>query len=121
VLARVAAALVVSAVAIPGATAAGDAAPVRIVARIDTGAAPCTATSAFGAVWVVNLSNGDVVRVSPKTNHVLPGRIRVGPEPCGLAAGAGSLWIDGYGSNRILRVNPRTRKVIARIRVGGHP
>ena len=52
------------------ATDAGRAfAPVRVVAKISTGAGPCIATPVRGRIWVSNFNGWTLARVDPRTNR----------------------------------------------------
>src|SRR5690349_5929038 len=86
----------------------------EVVARVQTGVAPCSETGGFGYLWVGNNGAGTISRVDPATNTVTA-TIGVGRGPCGVAVGAGAVWVDGYGSSSVIRVNPTTLKVVKRI------
>ena len=79
------------------AAAASNGTP-QVVARIVTGAGPCSETGGFGYVWVGVGGAGTLERIDPATNTVTA-KIPVGPGPCGVAVGAGSIWVDGYGTH----------------------
>ena len=96
-------------------------APVRVIAKIATGAGPCIASPARGRVWVSNFNAWTLARVNPRTNRVVGLPLRVGKQPCGLAHGDGSLWVGPFGTRTVERVNPATGKVVKRIVIGGTP
>jgi Uncharacterized conserved protein len=98
--------IVVAAVAASGST--------QVVAKIDTGAGPCSETGGFGSVWVGVGGAGSLARIDPATNAVT-GSVDVGFGPCGVAIGAGSVWVDGYGTSSVIRVDPVRMKVTKRI------
>ena len=89
------------------------------VAKVATGAHPCGAVAAAGAVWVANDAGGTVARIDPRTNRVTR-RISVGRGVCEVAAGFGALWVASYETGALLRVDLRTYRV-RRIRVGDSP
>ena len=86
----------------------------QVVAKIETGAGPCSEIGGFGYVWVGVGGANALARIDPATNTVTAS-IPVGAGPCGVATGAGSVWVDGYGSHSVIRVNPATLKVVKRI------
>jgi virginiamycin B lyase len=102
----VAGVIVVAALAAPGST--------QVVAKIDTGAGPCSEAGGFGSVWVGVGGAGLLARIDPATNGVT-GSVDVGFGPCGVAIGAGSVWVDGYGTSSVIRVDPARMKVTKRI------
>lgn len=89
-----------------------------LVARVPTGAGPCDAAAAFGALWVA-VDSGALVRIDPRTSRVVR-RVGVGRGACSVAAGAGALWVGNYRDATVRRVDPRTGAV-RRIRVGAAP
>ena len=58
----VAGVIVVAALAAPGST--------QVVAKIDTGAGPCSEAGGFGSVWVGVGGAGSLARIDPATNAV---------------------------------------------------
>ena len=104
-------------VAAPGAGSPKAAGKPSVVARIETGKAPCSEAGGFGYLWFANNGDGTLVRIDPATNAVTA-RIDVGPGPCGVAIAAGSVWVDGYASASVIRVDPQTLKVVKRIPMG---
>jgi streptogramin lyase len=91
----------------------------QVVARIQTGASPGGAVSAFGAVWVANDGAGTLVRIDPGANRVTR-EVRLRPGLFSVAAGFGAVWTVNYKRDSLTRVDPasgRTRKV----RVGASP
>ncbi|HKD33540.1 MAG TPA: hypothetical protein VKB73_08735 [Gaiellaceae bacterium] len=91
----------------------------RVVARIQTGASPGGAVSAFGAVWVASDGAGTVVRIDPGTNRVTRG-VKLRPGLFSVARGFGAVWAVNYKRDSLTRVDPasgRTRSV----RVGASP
>jgi streptogramin lyase len=98
--------------------AAALAAP-HVLARVQTGAAPGGAVSAFGAVWVANDTAGTLARIDPGTNRVTR-RIRLRPGVFSVARGFGALWVVNYKRNALTRVDPRSGRVRS-VRVGAVP
>jgi streptogramin lyase len=89
----------------------------QVVARIQTGTGPGSATAAFGAVWVANDRAGTIVRIDPRTNRVTK-RIRLRPGIFSLTHGFGALWVENYDRGTLTRVEPRTGRIRS-IRLGG--
>jgi streptogramin lyase len=111
-----------SAVALAGAVSAvaADAAVApRLVARVQTGAAPCGEVAAFGSLWVANDGSGTLARINPRTNRVVR-RTSVGHGAFLVAAGAGAVWVTNYKRGVVLRVDPRTGRVRS-VRIGPEP
>jgi streptogramin lyase len=91
----------------------------EVLARIQTGASPGGAVSAFGAVWVANDGAGTLVRIDPGTNRVTR-RVRLQPGLFSVTRGFGAVWTVNYKRGSLTRVDPgwtRTRS----IRVGAVP
>jgi len=95
------------------------AAPPQVITRITTGASPCEATAAGGAVWVASDGAGTLARIDPRSNRVTA-RVRIGGGSCAVAAGWGAVWVANYRTGQILRVDTTTRAV-RRVAVGGAP
>jgi streptogramin lyase len=91
----------------------------QVVARIQTGTAPGSATAAFGAVWIANDRAGTIVRINPRTNRVTR-RIRLRPGIFSLTHGFGALWVENYERGTLTRVEPRTGRIRS-VRVGASP
>lgn len=89
------------------------------VARIETGASPGGAVSAFGTVWVANDRSGTLARIDPATNRVTR-RIRLKPGLFSVARGFGALWAVNYERNSLARVDPASGRVRT-VRVGAVP
>ena len=88
----------------------------QVVARIETGASPGGAVSAFGAVWVANEGAGTLARINPRTNRVTR-RIRLRPGVFSVTRGFGALWVINYKRRSLTRGNPvssRTRSLRSR-------
>jgi streptogramin lyase len=100
------------------ALAAGGASP-HLVARIETGASPGGAVSAFGAVWVANDRSGTLVRVDPATNRVTR-RIRLRPGLFSVTRGFGAIWAVNYERDTLSRIDPASGRVRT-VRVGSVP
>jgi streptogramin lyase len=93
--------------------------PPRLAATIPTGAAPCGAAAAFGAVWVAADGGGTLARIDPRTNRVTC-RVRLGAGSCSVAAGIGAVWVVNYKTSTLARIDPRTLR-IRTARVGRVP
>ena len=77
-----------------------------------------------GSVWVSDDGAGELVRVDPRSNHVVA-RIAVGESPGGVAVGEGSVWVasskrvsaDTWGAGTVWRIDPATNEVVAGVDV----
>jgi YVTN family beta-propeller protein len=85
---------------------------------VDKGAA--AVMFAFGAVWVVNALDNEVLRIDPETNSVVR-EIQVGQSPSAIAAGDGALWVTNTESGTVSRIDPDSREVTDTIEVGHRP
>jgi YVTN family beta-propeller protein len=75
---------------------------------------------AYGSVWVVNGSEGSLLRIEPQANEVVR-EIPVGKSPSAIAAGAGALWVTNTGDGTVSRIDPETRTVTNTIELGHRP
>jgi streptogramin lyase len=96
----------------------GGASP-HVVARIQTGASPGGAVSAFGAVWVANDRSGTLARIDPSKNRVTR-RVRLRPGLFSVARGFGALWAVNYERDSLARIEPASGR-IRTVRVGAVP
>lgn len=74
---------------------------------IRTGDRPCAVLGAAGTIWVADLNDTHVSRLSPATGKTTA-TIETGLQPCGMAYGAGSVWVENYGANTVTRIYVRT-------------
>src|ERR1043166_4339770 len=101
-----------AAIGLLSALAVGGSSP-QVLARIQTGASPGGAVSAFGAVWAANDGAGTLARIEPKTNRVTR-RVRLKPGVFSVTSGFGAVWVINYKRDSLTRVDPgsgRTRSV----------
>jgi streptogramin lyase len=91
----------------------------RVVARIQTGASPGGAVSAFGSVWVASDGAGTLVRIDPGTNRVTR-EVQLRPGLFSVAAGFGAVWTVNYKRDSLTRVDPASGKARS-VRVGASP
>jgi YVTN family beta-propeller protein len=75
------------------------------------------------AVWVYNGESGNVVRIDPKTNHVVATiAVGIGCAPgilCGnIALGQGAVWVASGAAETVSRIDPQTNQVVAVIPFG---
>ncbi|MGZ4201289.1 MAG: BTAD domain-containing putative transcriptional regulator [Thermoleophilaceae bacterium] len=94
---------------------------------VGVGAFPSDIALGGGALWVIDGTSGELVKVDPRYGQVL-GRTRfrsrhapahsypnrLHPDPASVAAGAGGVWITD-GSRRLVEVDPATVTVVKRI------
>jgi len=105
-------------IALASVLAVGGSSPI-VVARIQTGASPGGAVSAFGSVWVATDGAGRLVRIDPGTNRITR-QVRLRPGLFSVTQGFGAVWTINYKRRSLTRVDPssgRTRSV----RVGAVP
>jgi PQQ-like domain len=120
VAAVLAAAVVVAAALLVGARREEPAAPPgpRVVADVQLadalGGLPAIG---FRSVWLSESQSGQILRVDPRTRHVIA-RVPAGSEAT-LDVGFGSVWAapsaSGNFGRPLLRIDPRTNRVVARI------
>ena len=107
-----------AAIGLLSALAVGGSSP-QVLARIQTGASPGGAVSAFGAVWVANDGAGTLARIDPKTNRVTR-RVRLRPGVFSVTSGFEAIWVINYKRNSLTRVDPHSGRNRA-LRVGATP
>jgi YVTN family beta-propeller protein len=74
-----------------------------------------------GAVWIVNVLDGDLVRLDPDTLGQIGDPIPVGERPEGIAFGGGSMWVASSLDRTVTRVDALTGKIQAKITMPHHP
>jgi ABC-type transport system substrate-binding protein/DNA-binding SARP family transcriptional activator/sugar lactone lactonase YvrE len=85
------------------------------------GAVPIALAEDSGSVWVLDHTNGAVVRVDPHTRRVVQTIPDVGNDPQGIAARDGKVWVAVFGSRVVTRIDAETNKVVERVEVGNQP
>ena len=87
-----------------------------VSARFEVGAPGIVdLVAAFDALWVLDRTDGSVVRVDPKRNRVV-GRISVS-EPVGAVGLGDSLWVVTSGGT-LSRIDPASNQVISTLETG---
>jgi YVTN family beta-propeller protein len=81
-------------------------------------AAPGTATSGSGSLWVTSPSAEDVVRVDAKSGAV-GDHIAVSGEPGDIVSGGGAIWVASTLGASIARIDPATDTITQTIQLGG--
>lgn len=66
----------------------------------------------FDAIWVVDRSRREVVRIDPTTETVMS-RIPIGPSGSGLAIAGGAVWVVDDVDASVRRIDPATNAVTA--------
>ena len=66
----------------------------------------------FGAIWVVDRSNDELLRIDPVTVAVTT-RIPLGPSGSGLAITDTAVWVADDGDGTIRRIDPTTNAISA--------
>jgi YVTN family beta-propeller protein len=107
--------------AAPNTVAAIDVHSNRVTATIPVGARPSAITVGSGSLWVANLDDQTISRVSLSTllpEHTTP----LGDTPVGLASAAGKTWVVGSSptatSVSVSRIDPEFYSVRTTARVG---
>jgi streptogramin lyase len=106
---RVAVAAVASALAV----AAGP-------AQVATGEWTYGLAYARGSVWAGGLTQGDVLRIDPRTGRVVE-RLPVGARIFNLAVAPDGVWAVDNVLSRAVRIDPGSSRVTKRVRVGLAP
>ena len=106
----------------PARHAPADAPAARLVATIALNATPGSAAVGEGAVWVAT-TEGDVLRIDPRTSRVVGAPIRFAPSDrrnnVTVRVGAGAVFALDGNRGRIVRIDPRTGRVTLRRTLGG--
>lgn len=88
---------------------------------ISVGSEPDGEAAGDGALWVANVGDGTVDRVSVTRRQVVA-TIHTGGAPIAVAVTLVAVWVaDDSPVGRILRIDPRTNRITAVIRVGSQP
>jgi YVTN family beta-propeller protein len=110
--------LVAIATLAPLAAAGSSAPPLPTVTKVvRTGAGPCGATAAHGALWVGVYGAGTLLQVDGE-GRVLR-RITVGHSACRVAVSSRFVWVTRDSANEVVRVSSTGR--IDRVEVGAVP
>jgi DNA-binding beta-propeller fold protein YncE len=70
-----------------------------------------------GAVWTLEVSEGEVSRIDPATGQIAV--LTDGVDARSIAAGRGAVWLGG--TNSVTRMDPTTGAILASFPVGGPP
>jgi len=87
---------------------------------VNLGWSPVAMTEGGGDVWVVNQSQGQVVRIDPETHRVVQTVGGVGHEPQAVAAYGADVWVVA-GDSTLTRINIDSNTVVDKIEVGIEP
>jgi YVTN family beta-propeller protein len=90
----------------------------RPISASSLGAAPGSATSGSGSLWVTNPSAEEVERVDPKSGAV-GDHISVGGEPGDIVSGGGAIWVASTLGATVARIDPATDAITQTIQLAG--
>jgi YVTN family beta-propeller protein len=89
---------------------------------IPVGGSPQGIAVGEGAVWVTDVVNSQVLRITrPGYGFHVETTIPVGNGPVGVAVGEGAVWVANAKDNTVSRIDSKTNKVVATIPVGTRP
>ena len=88
--------------------------------KIDVGQWSYGLAAGGGTIWVGGLSDGDVVRIDPKSGKVL-GRVAAGPRIFNLTASPAAVWAVSNALGTLTRIDTRTGKAGKPVNVGLQP
>lgn len=94
-----------------------DAITHKVVAVIPTGADSRVITPGYGAMWVANVTDKQVLRIDPENNQITA-RIPVEGQPVQILAGEGSIWVTAR-DNSLSKIDPQTNTVVATLHLEG--
>jgi YVTN family beta-propeller protein len=89
----------------------------EIVAEVPVGTKPGPVAVGAGSVWIGNLQDRTVTRVSIKQRSVAKTIALEERTPTGLALGAGALWVAHGPRGQLSRVDPRSNRLTKTIDV----
>jgi YVTN family beta-propeller protein len=69
------------------------------------------------AIWVLNDSTGDLMRIDPTTNKLVA-TIAVGRGPGGVALGQGAVWTVSPALGAVSKIDPQSNSVVATVTIG---
>jgi len=100
----------------------------QIAARIHVPGRPFSAAAGSGLLWVVSRSFSphgcsnalpcSVIRIDPRSNHVVGRPIPVPAEPWSITVGGGFVWVTQFDGS-LIKIDARTGRIVAR--VTAHP
>jgi len=88
--------------------------------RVAVGGSPTGVAISHGLVWVADSSGRDLLRISPKSEHVV-GHLDVCNGPLGVTAGLGDLWVACPLDGMVVEIDPATNTIKRRITIGPTP
>ena len=92
----------------------------RIRKKIALPFSPAAVAVGFGAVWVTEQLNDEVVRIDPATNRIVA-TVKVGREPLGVAVGDGAVWVANTIDRTVTRIDPTTNRPVTTIPLRSSP
>jgi YVTN family beta-propeller protein len=84
----------------------------KLVADVEVGRRPGPVAFGEGAVWVANLDDSTLMRISAKTREVERTIPMQGVFPSDIAAGEGGVWIANGPANAVVRVSPDANDIV---------
>ena len=92
-----------------------------VVSRIPVGNSPSGIDTGFGAVWVVDDVDNELLRIDPRSAGAVTAATPVGQSPVAITAGEGAVWVANAGDDTVSRIDPETSAVTTTIAVSGRP
>jgi streptogramin lyase len=77
---------------------------------------PSAVAVGSGALWVLKNDDPRVLRIDPKSGHIVGG-IPLSFLPFDIAATNDGVWITGYYDDAVVRIDPKTNHVVANLTV----
>ncbi len=93
----------------------------RVVSRIPVGNSPSGIDTGFGAVWISDDIDNEVIRIDPRSAGAVTAATPVGQRPVAIAAGEGAVWVANVGDDTVSRIDPETSAVTTTIAVPARP
>jgi YVTN family beta-propeller protein len=92
-----------------------------VVSRVPVGNSPSGLDTGFGAVWLSDDIDNEVIRIDPRSAAAVTAAIPVGQSPVAIAAGEGAVWVANVGDDTVSRIDPETSAVTTTIPVPERP
>ena len=77
-----------------------------VLSRIPVGNSPSGIDTGFGAVWVVDDVDNELLRIDPRSAGAVTAATPVGQSPVAITAGEGAVWVANAGDDTVSRIDP---------------
>jgi DNA-binding beta-propeller fold protein YncE len=94
----------------------------EIVGEIAVGHRPAAVAIGDGSVWVANAGSQTVIRINPRTRHVVGSPIGIGQPASSLAVTKTAVWVGNGSAGTVSEIDPSSNTVVGKLNLkGGNP